>query len=249
MDIDICTWCIFRTINQWHAVRQSWLPQSSFIYHRVASHCCCNRFDNIHLGEKTATVQRIGCIRATATRSRAVISWKIVSPFLLVQQLWNRERKKNFVHFFVVQHRKYGSAVSSDQSRTCSLSDVMVSNGMSHKNCDSWSRLVSALLLVYTEIVYWMDKHRINESISSFECSRCEQDGRLTRNSSYYGSCVDGMPQRVPCTVERETIAWNGHELHSTIVDCTLRSADCRLFAQKFSKWIYGEFQMTMRNY
>lgn len=54
-----------------------------------------------------------------------------------------------------------------------------------------------------------------------FECSRCEQDGRLTRNGSYYGSCVDGIPQRVPCTVERETIAWNGHELHSTIVDCT----------------------------
>lgn len=46
------------------------------------------------------------------------------------------------------------------------------------------------------------------ESFFFVQCSRCEQDGRLTRNSSYYGSCVDGIPQRVPCTVERETIAW-----------------------------------------
>lgn len=161
MDIDICTWCIFRTVNQWHAVRQSRFPQSSYIYYRVASHCCYDRFDYIHYGEKTATVQRIGCIRATTTRSRAVISWQIVSSFLLLEI--EREKNQNSVYVFVVLHRKYGSAVSSDPSRTCSLSDVMVSNGMSHKNCDSWSRLV----VHNSENVYWMDWKRIeNDWIS-----------------------------------------------------------------------------------
>lgn len=116
---------------------------------------------------------------------------------------------ENFVHCFVVLYRKYGSAVSSDQSRTCSLSDVMASNGMNHKNCDSWSRLVVhcswCTPKLFTE---WMSIELTIQFL--FDCSRCEQDGRLTRNSSYYGSCVDGIPQRVPCTVERETIAWNG---------------------------------------
>lgn len=110
------------------------------------------------------------------------------------------------LNILIVSFRKYGSALSTDQSRTCSLSDVMVCNGLNHKNCNSWSRLVE-LVLNFMKIKSQNADQYFD--FLNFEYSRCEQDGLLSRNGSYYGSCVEGIPQRVPCTVERETIAWN----------------------------------------
>lgn len=76
------------------------------------------------------------------------------------------------------------------------MTDLMVCNGLNHKNCQSWSRWV----------IDYLNSSSLH--LRSIFSSRCEQDSKLSRNSTYYGSCVVGVGVGVPQRqIERETIA------------------------------------------